>query len=108
MEGNGVRVGDSTLGIRGTGAGAVTVGLRPEHLRFGETGLAGQIVQIEPMGREILFVVDSCLGIVRVLEAGSVAAHRVGDQVNLTFSERNTLVFERESGIRVVDARFQI
>ena len=108
VEGDGVRVGDSTLGIRGTGAGAVTIGLRPEHLRFGETGLAGQIVQIEPMGREILYVVDSCIGTVRVLEAGSVAAHRVGDQVKLTFSEGNTLVFERESGIRMVDARFQI
>ena len=108
VDGDGVRIGDSTLGIRGTGAGAVTVGLRPEHLRFGETGLAGQIVQIEPMGREILFVVDSCIGIVRVLEAGSVATHRVGDQVKLTFSERNTLVFERGSGIRMVDARFQI
>ena len=108
VDGDGVRIGDSTLGIRGTGAGAVTVGLRPEHLRFGETGLAGQIVQIEPMGREILFVVDSCIGIVRVLEAGSVATHRVGDQVKLTFSERNTLVFERGSGIRMADARFQI
>ncbi len=108
VDGDGVRIGDSTLGIRGTGAGAVTVGLRPEHLRFGETGLAGQIVQIEPMGREILFVVDSCIGIVRVLEAGSVATHRVGEQVKLTFSERNTLVFERGSGIRMVDARFQI
>ena len=108
VEGGGVRIGDSTLGIRGSGAGEVTVGLRPEHLLFGETGLSGRIAQIEPMGREILYVVDSGIGTVRVLEAGSVAALGVGDPVSLTFSEENTLVFERDTGIRMADARFHI
>lgn len=108
VEGSDVRIGDSTLGIRGSGTGAVTVGLRPEHVRFEETGLSGRIAQIEPMGREILYVVDSGIGTVRVLEAGSIAALGVGDPVNLTFSEENTLVFERDSGIRMVDARFHV
>jgi hypothetical protein len=48
--------------------GAVTVGLRPEHLRFTGSGLSGRVVQLEPMGREILYVVDTDAGYLRVLE----------------------------------------
>src|SRR5207253_10842641 len=41
---------------------------RSEHLRFAETGFSGRIAQTEPMGREILYVVETDLGHVRVLE----------------------------------------
>jgi inositol-phosphate transport system ATP-binding protein len=75
-------------------SGAVTVGLRPEHLRFGDSGFAGQIVQIEPMGREILYVVETGIGIIRVLEQGSSAAHATGEKVKIGFSPENSLVFE--------------
>ena len=51
--------------------GGVTIGLRPEHLRFAEAGLRGRIAQTEPMGREILYVVETDVGHVRVLEHGS-------------------------------------
>lgn len=108
VDGNTVRVGDSMFDISGAGAGAVTVGLRPEHLTFGDAGLSGRIVQIEPMGREILYVVDTVIGTVRVLEAGSVATHTVGKPMALTFSEANTLVFERDTGARIADARLHI
>ena len=108
VEGSGVRLGEATLEVRGADPGAVTVGLRPEHLVFQASGLAGRITQIEPMGREILYVVDSSIGTVRVLEPGSVAAHRIGEAVNLAFSERDTLVFSQPTGIRVADARFGV
>jgi inositol-phosphate transport system ATP-binding protein len=75
-------------------SGAVTVGLRPEHLRFGDSGFAGHIVQIEPMGREILYVVETGIGIIRVLEQGSSAAHATGEKVKIGFSPENSLVFE--------------
>ncbi|WP_394890572.1 ABC transporter ATP-binding protein [Mesorhizobium sp. AaZ16] len=75
-------------------SGAVTVGLRPEHLRFGDSGFAGHIVQIEPMGREILYVVETAIGIIRVLEQGSSAAHATGEKVKIGFSPENSLVFE--------------
>jgi len=35
--------------------GAVTVGLRPEHLTFTGSGLSGRVAQFEPMGRENLY-----------------------------------------------------
>ena len=78
-----LRIGDSTFDISDAEPGAVTVGLRPEHLDIRRAGLAGRITQIEPMGREILYVVDTSIGTVRVLEAGSIAERRVGEQVHL-------------------------
>jgi inositol-phosphate transport system ATP-binding protein len=75
-------------------AGAVTVGLRPEHLRFGDRGFPGRIVQIEPMGREILYVVETAIGTVRVLEQGSAAAHTIGEAVKVGFLPDKSLVFE--------------
>lgn len=103
-----LRIGDSTFDISDAEPGAVTVGLRPEHLIFGDAGLAGRITQIEPMGREILYVVDTSIGTVRALEAGSIAERRVGEQVHLTVSKDNTLIFRRKSGVRMTDAQFGI
>jgi inositol-phosphate transport system ATP-binding protein len=85
--------------------GAVTVGLRPEHLRFTASGLIGRIAQLEPMGREILYVVDTDAGYLRVLEHGSVAAHAVGEPVWIGFSPEDSLVFDAASQRLVPAAR---
>jgi inositol-phosphate transport system ATP-binding protein len=88
-----VSVNGSQFPIEGA-SGALTIGLRPEHLRFGESGFAGRIMQIEPMGREILYVVESSVGAIRVLEQGSSAAHSTGEEVKVGFAPENSLVFE--------------
>jgi inositol-phosphate transport system ATP-binding protein len=85
--------------------GAVTVGLRPEHLRFTGSGLSGRIAQMEPMGREILYVVETDVGYLRVLEHGSVAAHAVGEPVRIGFSPDDSLVFDTASERLVATAR---
>jgi inositol-phosphate transport system ATP-binding protein len=85
--------------------GAVTVGLRPEHLRFTGSGLSGRVAQLEPMGREILYVVDTDAGYLRVLEHGSVAAHTVGEPVRIGFSPDDSLVFDAASQTLVATAR---
>jgi inositol-phosphate transport system ATP-binding protein len=91
---------DGTVSANGaqfpiTGAsGALTIGLRPEHLRFGDNGFAGRIMQVEPMGREILYVVETAVGAIRVLEQGSSAAHSIGEPVKVGFEPENSLVFE--------------
>ncbi len=64
------RVGGVALPINGRKRRGVTLGLRPEHLTFGETGLPGKIAQIEPMGREVLYVVETGIGYIRLLEQG--------------------------------------
>ena len=88
-----VRVGLVTFPFAGA-PGAVTVGLRPEHLRFTGSGLSGRIAQMEPMGREILYIVDTDIGYLRVLEHGSIAAHAVGEPVSIGFSPDDSLVFD--------------
>ncbi|QFI68919.1 ABC transporter ATP-binding protein [Sinorhizobium alkalisoli] len=77
-------------------SGLVTVGLRPEHLRFGDTGFPGRIAQVEPMGREVLYVVETGMGAVRVLEQGSSVEHTTGKQVKIGFQPENSLVFDTE------------
>src|SRR5262249_61269250 len=74
--------------------GAVTVELRPEHLRFTGSGLSGRVAQLEPMGREILYVVDTDAGYLRVLEHGSGAAHAVGEPVKIGFLPGELVVFD--------------
>ncbi|BCH22594.1 ABC transporter ATP-binding protein [Mesorhizobium sp. L-8-3] len=92
-EGGKVSANGTQFPIEGA-SGALTVGLRPEHLRFGGSGFPGRIMQIEPMGREILYVVDTGVGTVRVLVQGSSAAHSPGEEVKIGFAPENSLVFE--------------
>ena len=46
------------------------------------------------MGREILYVVETDLGHVRVLEHGASASHAAGDPVKIGFSPDDSLVFD--------------
>jgi inositol-phosphate transport system ATP-binding protein len=88
------RVDGVALPVNGAATGAIRIGLRPEHLAFSAAGLPGRISQIEPMGREILYVVETSVGHVRVLEHGSSAAHAAGEAVSIGFSPENSLVFD--------------
>jgi inositol-phosphate transport system ATP-binding protein len=99
-----VRAGRVAFPFNGA-PGSVTVGLRPEHLRFAEAGLAGRIAQTEPMGREILYVVVTEVGQVRVLEHGSSAAHATGEPVKIGFSPDDSLVFDTATESLMTGAR---
>ncbi len=93
-----IHVGDASLPCLGEAPGGkVTLGLRPENMHFGESGIPGRIAQLEPMGREILYVVDTPVGHVRVLEVGSIAAHRIGEQVHMAFDPDASLLFEAQT-----------
>jgi inositol-phosphate transport system ATP-binding protein len=74
-------------------------------LNFADAGLSGRIAQIEPMGREILYVVDTDIGYVRVLEHGSAAAHTAGEPVNIDFSPGDSLVFDSATERLIAGAR---
>ena len=53
--------------------------------------------EIEPMGRETLYRVESELGSLRVLEAGSRVRHRIGEQVTLAFDGASAILFDQTS-----------
>jgi inositol-phosphate transport system ATP-binding protein len=99
-----VRAGRVAFPFSGV-AGGVTIGLRPEHLSFATVGLPGRITQTEPMGREILYVVETDVGQLRILEHGSSAAHAAGETVKIGFSPDNSLVFDTASESLVPGAR---
>ena len=92
-----VAVGSTELPVEGSASQSVAVGIRPEHLFFGDQGIPSEIVQLEPMGREILYVCQTPLGFVRVLEAGATASHRIGTRMHCRFDAANTLVFDSKS-----------
>jgi inositol-phosphate transport system ATP-binding protein len=103
-ENGSLRAGSALLPFDGP-AGGVTIGLRPEHLRIADTGLRGRIAQTEPMGREILYVVETDVGHVRVLEHGSTVAHVAGEPVSIRFSPDDTLVFDTATETLMTGAR---
>jgi inositol-phosphate transport system ATP-binding protein len=94
---NTFRAGDVALPINGA-VGDVTVGMRPEHLVFSDRGLPGRVGQIEPMGREVLYVVETGLGYIRLLEQGSDIGRAIGQPVTISFQSSSSLVFETASG----------
>jgi len=83
----------------------VSVGLRPEHLCFAGEGLAGRIVLAEPMGREVLYEVETELGPLRVLDPVHEVRHREGDAVNIAVSPNNLLLFNPTDGTALPQAR---
>jgi inositol-phosphate transport system ATP-binding protein len=97
VAGDRLRIDGSSLPYRGDASGAVVFGLRPEALRFEASGLAGRIAEVEPMGRETLYLVESDLGTLRVLEAGSSVRHAFGDPVTVAFDADAALIFDRAS-----------
>ncbi|MHA1566432.1 MAG: ABC transporter ATP-binding protein, partial [Alphaproteobacteria bacterium] len=101
-----LRAGEGVFEASGIKPGLVTIGLRAEHMRFASTGLPGRVSQIEPMGRETLYVIDTDLGSIRVLEAGSTATHAIDGQVSITFDPDDTLVFDRDTSALMPEAHF--
>jgi inositol-phosphate transport system ATP-binding protein len=97
VAGDRLRINGASLPYAGAARGPVVLGLRPEALRFESGGLAGRISEVEPMGRETLYLVESDLGSLRVLEAGSSVRHGFGDPVAVAFDGDATLIYDRAS-----------
>ncbi|MGH6944693.1 MAG: ABC transporter ATP-binding protein [Geminicoccaceae bacterium] len=99
-----LQVERSTLPYAGEAKGPVVLGIRPEAVRFAAGGIEGRITDIEPMGRETLYLVESELGPLRVLEAGSTVRHRHGEPVAMAFDAAATLIFDQASERLIPDA----
>ncbi|MCP3970105.1 MAG: ABC transporter ATP-binding protein [Rhodobacteraceae bacterium] len=84
--------------------GGIVAGLRPEMLTFGPEGIAGEIVAIEPMGRETLYILDTDLGGLRVLESRPDRTHTVGQKVHVSFDAAETVLFDAATETRIAGA----
>jgi inositol-phosphate transport system ATP-binding protein len=97
IDGN-LRVGDTLCPVSGGAAGPVSLGLRPEHLFFAGSGLPGRIEQIESMGRETLYVAETPLGLLRVLDQSAQVRFALDEAVNIGFDSQDSLLFDGRSG----------
>ena len=79
---------------------AVTLGLRPEHLAMGDSGIAGEILVVEPLGMctQVAVEVKDHLLTLMVMDRTKVEP---GDPVRLTISPSLVHVFDRATGKRV-------
>ncbi len=95
-----VRIDQTSLQLTGPAEdGPIVLGLRPETVRLGEGPLPGRVEEIEPLGRETLYVLETPFGLLRALAAGATPGFRLGDQ--LSFSLSSALLFDKASGRRL-------
>jgi len=103
-EGGAIKIHQGTMALATPVNGPVVLGIRPESLTVNGSGMSARIVAVEPMGREVLYTAESALGIIRFLEAGPDARHAEDDNIALSFSSDDGLLFDKTSGRRL-DAR---
>ncbi len=98
-----LRVGAVELELSADAEGEVILGIRPEAVVLGGGGGTAEILDVEPMGRETLFLLDTPLGQLRALLAGATAPYRVGDRTPFTFDPENSILFAKSSERRLPD-----
>jgi multiple sugar transport system ATP-binding protein len=76
------------------------LGVRPECVRFADSGLAGRLTLLEPTGPDTYAFVDTAIGPL-VLRTGGRVAHRVGDSVRVAWDARDLHVFDAHSDRRL-------
>jgi len=92
-----------TGGAENRQSGDLIVGVRPEAVDFGNTGIPGEVHSIEPMGRETLYILTTDIGELRVLEMQTDERHEVGEKVHVSFSPSDSLVFDARTELRIED-----
>ena len=98
--GDRLSAGAATLVLHGNAAGPVTLGIRPENIALGGA-VAAEVTQIEPMGREVLYLLQTPMGEVRALESGAIVRWQVGERPGMTFRADSTLLFDKDG--RLID-----
>lgn len=96
-----IKVHEATLPLSAPAQGEIVLGIRPESLRVGASGMSARLTAVEPMGREVLYSADSAMGLVRFIEAGAEARHREGENLALAFSPGDALLFDKATGRRL-------
>ncbi|MCZ7464411.1 ABC transporter ATP-binding protein [Rhizobium rhizogenes] len=92
-----LRIGDARLETNTRYDGEITFGLRPEDIALvkpAEARLEGQIVTVEPMGREVFYTVDTPAGMIHALEYGETIRHAPAERVGLACASGLTLIFD--------------
>jgi inositol-phosphate transport system ATP-binding protein len=89
------------LPVDGEARGDVILGVRPEGVSLGQGPLSAVVGEVEPMGRETLYVLETPLGTLRALEAGVQRSFGQGERIQLGFAASDTLLFDASSERRL-------
>jgi multiple sugar transport system ATP-binding protein len=81
-------------------AAGVVIGLRPERVQLGDTGLAGRLKLLEPTGPDTYAFVDTAVGSLVSRVAGTVT-QRIGDLVHLNWDARDLHLFDTATDARI-------
>jgi len=101
-------VGETSLAVEGA-KGPVVLGIRPENIQMVPSGgLPGEVSQVEPMGRETLYVLETPLGQLRALDSGTERRFRMGEHIGLEMAPPSLLLFDRENGRLLREARASV
>ena len=88
------RLGASEIQTGVAWSGEAVIGIRPEHLAIGETGLAGKVKWVENLGAQYLADVEVS-GVTITVTSSRPPAR---DAVRLEFPKESLHVFEKDSG----------
>jgi len=86
--------------LRRQPAAGLVIGLRPERVQLGDSGVAGRLTLLEPTGPDTYAFVDTPLGSLVSRVAGTVT-QRVGDLVNLNWDARDLHLFDTATEARI-------
>ena len=85
----------------------ITLGVRPEHITVGDTGVAGKIDVHEMMGSSVHLHVNThgkdIIAVISTMDMSEaeVAAMKAGTEVSFNFGGHNCHVFNKETGINL-------
>lgn len=100
-----LQLGQSSFELNHGYDGPVCFGLRPEDINLvaaDHAPLCGDVIIVEPMGREVFYTIDTPAGILRALEYGEAVRHATGSRIGIACQPELTLIFNA-SGKRIVD-----
>jgi inositol-phosphate transport system ATP-binding protein len=93
------RVDGASVPIATSWSGRAQLGVRPEDLRLGAGSLPARVDDLEPHGRELIYMLETPLGRLCAIEAGTAPRFRPGEQ--MTVELRAALVFDARTGRNV-------
>lgn len=103
---NGVELEFEDMKLKQEPSGSiVTLGIRPEHLRESKEDkniIVGEIFSIEPLGREILVVVNTEIGRIHFL-VPSPFKNDIGKEIKLRIESRDIHLFDANTGEALLD-----
>jgi len=102
-----IRIGDSELSIprmREAASGKLTLGVRPEHIRFSDAAdYRGEVLATEYLGTTQIVTIATRHGTIKARASSSVAI-AAGDLLGLEFDARTLSLFDAASGRALLSA----